>query len=79
MRRLCFHRTGWVVCWDGSCDKSFGFAGGVPRFDNAGTFRKSAGGTTVFNNVSFNNYNDLRPEDIIETYEMREKPVLSGA
>jgi translation initiation factor IF-2 len=24
--------------------------------------------------ISFNNYNDLKPEDIIETYEMREKP-----
>ena len=35
----------------------FNFGGGVPRFDNAGTFRRSANpGTTSFNNVAFNNY-----------------------
>ena len=33
------------------------FAGGAPRFDNAGTFRKSANtGTTTVSGVSFNNY-----------------------
>jgi hypothetical protein len=33
-------------------------AGGGPRFDNAGTFRKSAntGTTTIFSGVNFNNY-----------------------
>ena len=30
--------------------------GGTPRFDNAGTFRKSIPGTTTANRVSFNNY-----------------------
>ncbi len=33
------------------------FGGGAPRFDNAGTFRKSAStGTTTFGGVAFNNY-----------------------
>ena len=36
------------------------WAGGNPRFDNAGTFRKSSGaGSTFFSGVSFNNYNDI--------------------
>src|SRR5207253_11238642 len=36
----------------------FSFFGGVSRFDNAGIFRKSGGGTTSFGtDVSFNNYN----------------------
>lgn len=36
------------------------FGGGSPRWDNAGTFRKSiSAGQTAFNNVGFNNYNDI--------------------
>jgi uncharacterized repeat protein (TIGR02543 family) len=35
----------------------FGFSGGVNRFDNAGTFRKTSSGTTTFfSGVSLNNY-----------------------
>jgi uncharacterized repeat protein (TIGR02543 family) len=30
--------------------------GGTSRFDNAGTFRKSAGGTTTVSGIDFNNY-----------------------
>jgi hypothetical protein len=36
---------------------SMNFAGGAPRFDNAGTFRKLSGATTSFGLVAFNNYN----------------------
>ena len=40
---------------------SISVAGGSPRFDNAGTFRKSPGtGTTAFAGVSFNNYGDAQ-------------------
>ncbi len=35
---------------------SFTFAGGTPRFDNAGTFLLPPAGTTAFNGVAFNNY-----------------------
>jgi hypothetical protein len=36
------------------------FGGGAPRFDNAGTLRKSiSSGSTSFNSVAFNNYNDV--------------------
>jgi hypothetical protein len=39
---------------------SFALSGGVNRFDNAGTFRKSAAGTTtVGSNIAFNNYNSV--------------------
>ncbi len=39
---------------------SLAFNGGVSRFDNAGTFRKTAGGTTTVNSgVAFNNYNTV--------------------
>jgi hypothetical protein len=39
---------------------SANFGGGSPRWDNAGTFRKSiSAGQAAFNNVSFNNYNDI--------------------
>jgi hypothetical protein len=36
----------------------FGYASGAPRFDNAGTFRKTAAGTTTFSGggVAFHNY-----------------------
>lgn len=34
----------------------FNYSGGAPRFDNAGTFRKSAGPETVAINLAFNNY-----------------------
>jgi hypothetical protein len=39
----------------------FGYASGAPRFDNAGTFRKTAAGTTAFNGggVAFRNYGTL--------------------
>ena len=32
------------------------YEGGVPRFDNAGTFMTATNGTTAFNGVAFNNY-----------------------
>ncbi len=35
---------------------SFTFAGGTPRFDNAGTFLLPPAGTTAFNGVALNNY-----------------------
>jgi hypothetical protein len=37
---------------------AFGYASGAPRFDNAGTFRKTAAGTTAFHGggVAFRNY-----------------------
>lgn len=36
---------------------AFGYQGGAPRFDNAGTFLpSSAGGTTSFYTIAFNNY-----------------------
>jgi hypothetical protein len=39
---------------------SLSFNGGVSRFDNAGTFRKTAGGTTTVNSsMTFNNYNTV--------------------
>src|SRR5437016_324000 len=44
--------------FNAQADASINFAGGTPRFDNAGTFRKSvsAGATTIGGSVSFNNY-----------------------
>ncbi len=35
---------------------SFTYAGGTPRFDNAGTLLLPPGGATAFNQVTFNNY-----------------------
>jgi len=39
---------------------SMNFGGGVPRFDNAGTFRTAGAGTTTFASVNFNNYGDTQ-------------------
>jgi hypothetical protein len=38
---------------------TLGSGGGTPRFDNAGTFRKSANSGTMTFNIPFNNYGDL--------------------
>ena len=35
---------------------SFDYGGGLPRFDNAGTFLTATNGTTTFSDVAFNNY-----------------------